>query len=196
MAENETLDIRYSGRWIPVIRSIREGRPADEIECEIKDAFLKSWTAIRKQFRNAGFTLEQVLDAAVNGDRAFLDRAYRDSKYHRFIRLIEGCSGFMEGTVDVLERTINSQLRAVRDQIRDVLVSRGDCADFGAADRRVSTPFRNVSPAATEFARRLLDAPAKAARLMAKVQPTEMPAPSLLHVSLINPASPPVGIGR
>jgi hypothetical protein len=196
MAENEMLDIRHSRRWIPVVRSIREGRPVDEIECEIKDAVSKSWTAIRKQFRKAGFTLEQILDAAINNDRAFLESAYRSSKYHRFIRLIEQCGGFMDGAVDVLERTINSQLRAVRDQIRDVLVSRGDCANFEAADRRVSTPFQNVSPAAAEFARQLLDAPAKAARLMTKVQPTDMPASSLLHMSLINPASPPVGIGR
>jgi hypothetical protein len=196
MAENETLDIRNSPRWVPVIRSIRDGAPSAEVERFIKEALGKSWAAIRKQFRKAGFTLQDVLRASAEGDTSFLEKAYRDSKYHKFVRLIRECRDFMDSPADVLERTINSQLRTVRNQIRDLLVRQGDCSSFAEADARVAVAFDNVAPDAAAFARRLVEAPLRATKLLAEPQPAVAPVPSLIHVSLINPAAPPVGIGR
>jgi hypothetical protein len=196
MPENETLDIRNSPRWIPVIRSIRDAAPSDDVERCIREALAKSWDAIRKQFRKTGFTLQQVLAASAEGDTAFLDKAYRDSKYHRFVRLIGQCRCFMDGPLEILERTINSQLRIVKDQVCDFLVSRGVCCSFAEADARVATPFQNIAPIAAAYARRLVEAPVRAATLLTEPQTSDVPAESILHHSLINPAALPIGIGR
>lgn len=196
MAENETLDIRTSPRWIAVIRSIRNREVSANVEHCIKEALAKSWNNINKQFRKAGFSLLQLLTTVSEGDTALIEKAYRDSKYHRFVPLIAKCKGFMDNPADMMERAINSQLRIVRDQIRDNLVSRGDYPTFAEADAAVTGAFAKVSPDVAAFARRLVDAPQRAAKLLVETRPSDMPVPSMIHVSLINPAAPPVGIGR
>lgn len=194
MAENETLDICKSPRWIPVCRLILQGKPTAQVQREIRRCLAASWKAVQRQFKKHGFTLDQVGDAAIRGDRAFLDRAYRESKYHRFVRLIEGSCGFMTSPGEVLERAVKSQLRCVSDQIRDTLVAKGHCTTVTQADGVVYSAFEAIRSDATTLARNLVEAPRYAAQLIKEWEPGGEIAGIPLTHSLLNPAMDVAGL--
>jgi hypothetical protein len=60
----------------------------------------------------------------------------------------------------------------------------------------VTPAFERVAPDAAAFARRLIETPVRAAKLLAGTAPAAMPTSTMIHMSLINPAAPPIGIGR
>src|SRR5690606_33565973 len=113
MAENETCDIRCSQRWNQVIRAIRQQRSSVEVEREICKGLDGAWKAIQRQFAKHGHSLLQVVEAAIIGDRAYLDRVYRETDCHRFVKIIESCGGFMSTPADVVERAVGVHLRTV-----------------------------------------------------------------------------------
>jgi transcriptional regulator with XRE-family HTH domain len=161
MAENETLDLHHSTRWLRVLQSLDRGCSIDQVKDEIMAALAKSWRAVDHQFRKAGFTREQVTEAALNGDHAFLDMAYRASKHHRFVRLIEESAPLTGGEVAVMVKVVANQLHTVADQARAYLTDKG--RDPAAADRMVSQAFGAADSEAERFARGLVEPPRRTA---------------------------------
>lgn len=200
MAENETPDIKISMRWIKAIRAIIAGRPQDEVERELRIGLNDSWSATDRQLRRRGHSVHAIVEATLRGDQAYLDQALRDTRGHRFIRMIAGCTTFMQGPGDVLAEAVSGHLDGIRQQIRDLLVTARHCENLGQADDRVSPAFRAVSAETAAFAQRFLASPRRAARLLRPVPAagaagsgSGVPA-GLIHMSLVNPAALPRGL--
>jgi|SRR6185312_5693831 len=196
MAENETLDIKASPPWNAVIRAIRDGKPTVEVQGEIKLALARCWAAIRNTFRKCGFSLKRIAIAAGEADAAFLGNAYRISRYHKFIRLLQNCAAYLDNPSDVVTRGVDAQLRIVRQQIRDLFLSQGICSTVAEADARVAAPFENVLPDARAFARTLIPSPKGAQAALVGEHSSDLELPSMLSLSLVHPAAPPVGVSR
>ena len=203
MAENETADIHASHRWLAVIRMIAAGCSREDTATKIWEATVKAWHAVGKQFQKAGFTIQQIAQAAVDGDRELLDRAYRETGHHRFVKLIESGGGFMKSAPEVLVRAMTTYHRHVEQQIRDQLVAKGISPSFPAASHLVSPAFAATQDAVQTLARGLIDTPSvRAAKLMRIFLPHDRPAATgpvpiadLLKISLGPIAPPPQQMG-
>ena len=203
MAENETPDIRVSRRWWPVIRLLAAGGSDAEVAAAILAASLKVWKAVSRQLGKIGITFEKLTQAVAERDQAFLDRAYKASGHHRFVRWIEAAGGPMIAAPEVMSRAIDRLHLHVEQQVRDHLVGKGLSGSIEEATRKVSSPFRLTRGLVIAWAPDLAG-PGKlrAADLLRQVPPALRPSPAgtpampeLLNRSLlmpsVRPPSPP-----
>ena len=159
MAENETLDIHCSSRWRKPLEALRRRAPAEEVAELLRESLAASWESIRRQFKKGGYSLEQILDAAIAGDKAFLDQAYRDLHYHKFVNLIRVSVGFMENREQVMERAIRHQLRTATQQIRNVLAQDPSFRSVAEASEVTASAFGAIQQDCAAYARGFVENP-------------------------------------
>ncbi len=163
MAENETLDIRCSSRWRKPLEALRRRAPTEEVADLLRESLADCWGKVRREFRKGGFSLEEVLDAAIDGDHAFLNRAYRELHYHKFVELIRRSAGFMENREQIMESAMRQHLRMTEQQMRDVLARDSDAQSVSDASRRTDEAFSEIRRDASTFAQSFVEKP-RAAR--------------------------------
>jgi hypothetical protein len=184
--ENEVWDLRSSKRWRKVAQLIADGRPQSEIENEIRKALRGAWQTVRRQLVAYGFSLEQIVDAVVNGDHALLRRAYAETKHHKFITILERSDYLLSNRGDVLERAVEQHLDCVEQALREHLIRNGVCRSPEEAAERITPALDAVRPDATQFARHMVDEPHKAARYLrvAKLADVDLPTALPMGISL------------
>ena len=192
MAENESLDLRSSRRWEYVLRKIIKGEPKNQVSQRILGTLQKAWQTTQKQLVKHGTSLEDLIDATVNGDD--LSGFYRQTRHHDYVKLFGIEQQSFDTAESLLQRVVGASLDRVLDQFRDRLVGSELCPNVGAWQAMRGDLVGPIRADVTAFAERPASRPSTA------IRPIPIPAfadaaesPGLIHMSLVNHQPPADG---
>jgi hypothetical protein len=186
MAENETLDLHRSSRWRRPLEALRDHLSEGEVADLIRLSLSGSWEKVRREFVKAGYSLEQIIDAAIEGNDAYLDQAYRDLRYHRFVKLLRESVRFMDSRDQVMERAVRQQLLMAKQQIRDELAQDPRFKSVAEAAAVTGAAFDQVRDAAADFARLFVDSPRNAKQRLRKSTSTDAQTKAATQAAIMN----------
>jgi hypothetical protein len=187
MAENETLDLRFSRRWFSVFKAIL-GNPSPEV---VAEQFLRTlqrgWQKAQQQMLKHGTSLDEVIETTINMEN--VDPLYRLTKRHEYVKLFELEQRPFDSHDSLLERVVSASAERVLDQFRDHLVGKAICPTVGDWNKLEAALMRPIAGDIARFAGRLASRPEVAVRVPAAfalsgAQPA--PAQSFVHMSLLN----------
>lgn len=163
MAENESLDLRVSQRWLRVLRSICKGDTRDRVSALILQSLQKAWANTQQQLKKHGTSLQQLIDAALDQDD--LGRFFRQTKRHDYVRLFQVEQQPFDTPERLMHRVVAASLDRVLDQVREHLFRRGLCPNVGTWKDLREAWLGPIRGEILRFAERLGDRPAIAVRL-------------------------------
>jgi len=191
MAENESLDLRYSRRWAAVFKAILDNAAPETIAERFFKTLQRGWQKAQQQMLEYGTSLQEVIAKTISLEN--VDPLYRLTKRHDYVKLFELEQRAFDSQESLLERVVSASTERVLDQIRDHVIGRAICPSVADWNQFKSSLMQPIAGDIARFAARLAARPEVAVRVpKALVISGTDPAPasSFVHLSLLNTLMP------
>jgi hypothetical protein len=187
MAENETLDLRFSRPWFSVFKAILGNAPPEVVAEQFLKTLQRGWQKAQQQMLKHGTSLDDVIEKTINMEN--IDSLYLITKRHEYVKLFELEQRPFDSNGALLERVVSASAERVLDQFRDHLVGGAICQSVGDWNKFKAALIRPIAGDIAQFAARLASRPEVAVRVpkafvLSGAQPA--PAQSFVHMSLLN----------
>ncbi len=106
MAENETLDLRFSRRWFAVLKAILGNSPPEVVAEQFLRTLQQGWQKAQRQMLKHGTSLEEVIAKTVNMEN--IDPLYQLTKRHEYVKLFELEQRAFDSHEALLERVVSA----------------------------------------------------------------------------------------
>lgn len=127
MAENESLDLGSSRRWVAVLTHIRKGEARDRAAQRILGTLQKAWQTAQKQFLRHGTSLREIIDATLQGEN--LADLLQKTRRHDYVNLFDIEQRSFDNPDALLQRVVAASLDRVFDQFRHQFTRNGPMLD-------------------------------------------------------------------
>jgi hypothetical protein len=187
MAENETLDLRFSRRWFSVFKAILGNAPPEVVAGQFLRTLERGWQKAQQQMLKLGTSLDEVIEKTIKMGN--IDPLYRLTNRHEYVKLFELEQRPFDSNHSLLERVVSASAERVLDQFRDHLVGGAICQSVGDWNKFKAALMRPIAGEIAQFAARLASRPEVPVRVpKAFVLGGAHPAPaqSFVHMSLLN----------
>ncbi len=185
MAENESLDLRMSKRWFSVLRAILHGEEAEQISQMILKRTKRAWQKTQQQLLKYGTSLQALIDATIEGKD--LGEIYRQTKRHDYVKLFEVEQRPFDSAGQLMERVLCASTERILDQIRDKIIGKDVCQNFGQWKQLKDDWLRPIGGEFEKFAERLANRPNVAVRVADIPVLGDLASPaSFVNLSLLN----------